>query len=103
MNLSLLIFRKGFVGVAGNGIHFIDDSARSGFHQLSSILPVDFVAVVVRWIVARRENDSGSGAEMTNRKTQLRRGSGLRENIDITAVLSGHFGDTVRKLFSEMS
>ena len=54
-------------GQGGVGAHFVDvacDGGVDGGNDLRGVLPEDLVAVVLGWVVARRDHHAGRGAEL---------------------------------------
>ena len=69
--------------------------------DLAAVFEVNFIAVVFRWIVARREVDSRLGLHMAHGKGQLWRGAGPLEKIGVATQigndLCGQLGELAGK------
>ena len=65
---SLSIFRQRRERFARDRVHLGDDAAGVRLDHLRAIGKVNFVAVVVRWVMARRDNDTSAGAQISHGK-----------------------------------
>ena len=82
-----LRFVHGFHGVVVlDGLYFTDDLLILGRGNLRAVLPVYFVAVVLRGIVAGCNHDSRRAAQSAQGKRELRCGAQGLEHIGLDAV-----------------
>src|SRR5438093_3307024 len=59
--------------------------------HLSPVAEVNFVAIVVRWIVTRSDHDAGVCFEITNSKGKLRHRPRAVEHARVAAIFSRDF------------
>jgi len=71
-HFSLSILWKRCERFGRDCIHFGNDPAGMRLDHLGPVVEVNFVAIVVRWIVTRCDHDSGICLEITNSKGKFR-------------------------------
>src|SRR5438045_9800064 len=74
-HFSLPIFWKRCERFGRDRIHFGNDPAGVRLDDLRSVAEVSFIAVIVRWIMARRNHASGVCFQMTDSKRKLWQGT----------------------------
>jgi hypothetical protein len=80
-------------------IHFGNDSAGMRLDHLSPVAEVNFVAIVVRWIVTRSDHDAGVCFEITNSKGKLRHRARAVEHARVATIFSCNFRCNFGELF----
>jgi hypothetical protein len=102
-NLTAFLLGHGFVAFPRDRFDLRDDRARFGFDDLRSVAPVDFEAVVVRRVVARREDDPRGGAEVPHCKAEMRGRTRMGKKVDIDPVLRRDAGDAVGEFLTKIA
>src|SRR5213075_2798717 len=67
-HFTLLLFSERREGLGGDRVHFRNDPAGVWIDYLRAVVEINFVAIVVRRVVARGDYDPCAGVEMTNSK-----------------------------------
>ena len=101
--LAALGRRHGLERLGLDGIHPLDDAARVRLHHLRAVAEVHLVAVVVRRIVARGDDDARVRALVAHRKGKLRRRARRGEEADIAPEIHRDLGGELRELPREMA
>ena len=81
----------------------LDDRDVVGRSHLPAIGEAALEAIVVRGIVAGRDDHAGVGAEMTDREAQLRRGARVGKQVGFAAQLRPGRGQQLREMAGEMA
>ena len=84
------------------GVDLRDDAAGLRLDDLRAVVEIDFVAVVVRRVVAGRDDDARLRAGQPHRETQFRRRARRLEETHVAAVLGGDPGDEIREIAREV-
>ena len=100
-HFSLSIFWKRCERFGHDGIHFGNHPAGVRLDHLRSVAEVNFVAIIVRWIVARRNHDAGVCFEITDSKRKLWHGARPVEHARVATVFSCDFRRNFGELFRE--
>ena len=79
-------------------IHLRDDFLILGRRHLRAVLPVAFIAVIFRRIVAGRDHDTRNTAQRAQRKGQFRRRAKSIEHISLNTVRRKAQSRLIRKL-----
>ena len=64
--LSILCYR--LVRFGDDRVHFCNNPTRVGLDHLCAVAEVNFVTVIVRWVMTRRDHHARICPEITNRK-----------------------------------
>ncbi len=70
--------------------HFLDDPCIVGADDLAPVAPIDFIAIVLRRIVRRRDHDGGAAAEIAAGERDQGSGADLSGDVDPDAVARKH-------------
>ena len=64
---------------------------------LRAVVKIDFVAIVVRWVVAGRDHDTRARPQLSNGERKFRRRPRTFEDAGVTAIFHGDGGREVRE------
>ena len=78
------------------GVHLRDDAAGVRLDDLRAVVEINFVAVVVRRVVAGGDDDARARPQIAHGKRQLRRRARPVEEESIAAILRRHFARRAR-------
>ncbi len=101
-DFPLLLRGHRFVDIAFHRVDLGDDPAGVRLDDLGSVAEVDLVAVIVRRIVARGDDDPRAGIDQAHAEAELRRGARAGEDKHVHAILRrdarGQFGEILGKV-----
>ena len=90
--LPALTFRNGWVVLALDGIHFCDDRRGMRLDDLTTVLEVNFVAIIFWWVVAGGEVDAGLGFDVADGERKLGSRSRTLKKIGVATEFGDDFG-----------
>ena len=92
-HFTLLLLRKRRERLGRDRVYFGDDSAGVWFDHLGAVVEINFVAIVVRRVVAGGDYDPCAGVQMTNGKRKLRHRTRSIEHKGVATI----FGCDLRR------
>src|SRR5882724_9934158 len=101
--LALSIFCYWLVRFGDDRVHFCNNPTRVRFDYLCAAAEVNFVTVIVRWVMTRGDYDAGICPEITNRKRKFRHGSRPVEYKCVATVFGCNFAGKLSELLREKS
>src|SRR5207244_7072054 len=100
-HFSLSIFWNRCERFGCDRIHLGNDPAGMRLDHLRAVAKINFVAVIVRGVVTRRDHEAGAWFEMTNSKGKLWHGARALEHARVATSFSRNFRRKFGELFRE--
>src|SRR5437879_2003646 len=100
-HFASLIFWEWCERFGRDRVYFGNDSARVRLDHLRAVAVINFVTVIIRRIVARRDHDTSACPEITNSKRKFRHGARPIEHECVATILGCDSGSKLCKLPGE--